>query len=460
MKQLVTFWTMFLTLTSITANGQTGKITAIVGATVIDGTGRAPINDAVILIEGTRISRVGPRSKTRIPQTAVTIDGRGKYVIPGLADMHNHLGEGTFTIGLGGAAVRPGETPPDFKTNLRRLLGWGFTLVFDPGLPSLDSLAELKRVSEPDTSAYPHFFSTGPQFGAKGGHGANGGYTPDQPEDARAAVRQLKSAGVDAVKFMYTDLIYVTKQPRPMLKPEVMEAIIDEAHKQGLKVYVHAPVLKYAKATLRSGADGMAHAILSDPVDAEFIMLMKKNHAAYITTHAIFEAVANIGSWARRESTFDEIGLIPKQVYQVGMSPETVNQWESRWDNLSYMRERLPVMRSNLRRVWDAGILVVAGSDTGNSGAGVLLGLASQLELQLLVESGLTTQEVLRAATLNAAKMVGRDKDLGTIERGKLADLLILDADPLSDIGNVRRIYRIIKGGAVYEQSALLHEPH
>src|SRR5207244_13252374 len=102
------------------------------------------------------------------------------------------------------------------------------------------------------------------------------------------------------------------------------------------------------------------------------------------------------------------------------MNPETTRRWEARWDNLSYMKEHLHIMRSNLRKVWDAGILVVAGSDTGNSGAGTLLRLASQLELQLLVEAGLTSREVLQAATINAARMVGREKDLGTIEPGKL----------------------------------------
>ena len=101
-------------------------------------------------------------------------------------------------------------------------------------------------------------------------------------------------------------------------------------------------------------------------------------------------------------------------------------------------------------------ILVVAGSDTGNSGAGTLLGLASQLELSLMVEAGLTPRQSLQAATINAALMVGRQKDLGTIEAGKLADMVILDADPLADIRNVRTIFRIIKGGRVYDQAWLL----
>jgi imidazolonepropionase-like amidohydrolase len=439
-----------LLLVSTMINGQAPKLKVIAGATLIDGTGRPPIKAAVIVIEGTRIRHVGPRTKTRIPAGAQIIEAHGKFVIPGLADMHNHLSEGTFSFS---------EPPSDFQKNLGRMLAWGFTTVFDQGIPDLKSFAELKRVSVEDTAPYPHFYGVGRRFAAKGGHGSSlGAYTPDTPEAARMAVRELKTAAVDAVKLVHDDLSYVTKQPRPKLKPEVVAAIIDEAHKQGLKAYVHAPILKDAKDVLLAGADGLVHGIISEPVDDEFITLMKKNPAVYITTHAIFEAAADIALWARREAAFDERGLIAKDVFEVGMSPANVKQWEARLDNLAHLKERLPVLRANLKKVSDAGILVVAGSDTSSagSGTGVLLGLASQMELTLLVEAGLTPMQAIRAATINAARMIGREKDLGTVEAGKLADLVILGADPLADIGNVRRIDRVVKGGVIYDPAELL----
>ncbi|MFN2533531.1 MAG: amidohydrolase family protein [Pyrinomonadaceae bacterium] len=447
MKNLSTLVLMLFLLGSVLLGVQAQTTKVITGATLIDGTGRAPIPDAVIVIEGTRISQVGRRETTAIPRGAQMIDARGMYVVPGLADMHNHLGDGTFSLNQG---------EPNLRKNFMEMLGWGFTYIFAPGHIDLKSSAELKRLAADDAAPYPHFLGVGLRFGAKGGHGSTlSAFTPETPDEARQQVRELKAANVYAVKIIYDDLSYVTKQPRAMLKPEVVAAIIDEAHRQGLKAYVHAPVLKFAKEVLRDGADGLMHGIISDPVDDEFISLMKRNHAVYIPTHTIFESISDLGAWAKREESFNVRGLVEREVFEVGMSPATVREWEARWDNLSYLKKQLPIVRANTRKVWDAGILLVAGSDTGSSGSGVVLGLSSQLELTLLVEAGLTPRETLQAATLNAARMVGREQDLGTVQRGKLADLLILEADPIADIGNVRRIFRVIKGGAVHDPAEL-----
>ena len=443
-----TFSLTILLLAMAATSGQAQTTMVIRGATLVDGTGRPQINDAVIIIEGTRIRQVGTGGKTKIPSGAQVIDARGKFIIPGLADMHNHLGNGTFG---------PGQGPPDYKKNLAQLLAWGVTTIFAPGFPDVSAFAELKSLSADDAAPYPHFFGASRTVGAKGGHGGSqGAYTPETPDEARAAVRELKAGNVDGVKLFYDDMTYVVKKPWPKLKPEVMVAVIDEAHKQGLKAYVHVRILRYAKEVLRAGADVLVHGIVSDLVDDEFIALMKKNHAVYIANHTMAEAVADMAGWARRAAAFDDHGLIAKGVYEVGMNPATLEQWESRLDNLAYLREHLPVLRANTKRVNDAGILVVSGSDTGDAGAGVLLGLASQMEPMLLVEAGLTPQEAIKAATINAARMIGREKELGSIEPGKVADLMILDADPLADIRNIRRIYRVVKGGVIYDPEELL----
>jgi imidazolonepropionase-like amidohydrolase len=420
----------------------------ITGATLIDGTGRAPISDAVIVIEGTRITRVASGNPAKIPPGAQVIDAGGKFIIPGLADMHNHLGDGTFG---------PPRNVEDWPKNLARLLPFGFTMIFTPEMHEMKGFAQLKQLAAADDSRFPHFFGVGNWFQAKGSLDWQKGYAPETPEQARSAVRQLRAANVDAVKFVYSDNTYAFKKPNPKFMPEVMAAIIDEAHRQGLKAYAHAPILKFAKEVLRAGGDGLVHGILSDPVDEEFIELMKKNRAIYIPTHAVFEAAADIGSWARREAAFNDRGLIPKEMLEAGMKPEFIRGFEQRIDNLAYMKTHLPILHANTKKVFDAGILVIAGSDNNHTGTGIVLGLASQLELVLMTEAGLTPMQVLQTATINAARMVGREKDLGSVEVGKLADLVILDADPLADIGNVRRIFRVIKGGVVHNPNEMLH---
>jgi imidazolonepropionase-like amidohydrolase len=422
-------------------------VTAITGATLVDGTDRAPIRDATVVIEGTRIKQIVTGRTDPALKGAQVINARGKFLIPGLADMHNHLATGTF--GFKGQ-------PSNLKVNLRRILGWGITMVFDPGMGSLNDFEELKKASAQDDSGYAHFHGVGRLFTAKGGHGANDGITPDTPGEARAMVRELKAGGVDAIKLVSEDLTYITTKPWPRIKSEVMAAIIDEAHRQGLKAYVHAPILKYAMEALRMGADGLVHGIISDPVDDQFIALMKRNRAIYITTNSIFEAATNVSGWARLEEAFDVRGVFARAVFETGKDRSFGADWESRWDNMAYGKGHMAVLRANLKKVYKAGIPVVMGSDTSDAPVGMLLGPASLAELLLIVESGLTPLQALQTATINAARMVGRDHDQGTIENGKLADIVILDADPLRDIRNVRSIHLVIKGGVVYDPKDLL----
>lgn len=144
--------------------------------------------------------------------------------------------------------------------------------------------------------------------------------------------------------------------------------------------------------------------------------------------------------------------MIPRETYEYFTSPEGVAAYYEIMPRVSeHQRE---IISGNLRRVHDAGIPVVAGTDT--SVPGVLLGAASQMELFLLVQDGLQPEEALGAATINAAKMLGRDSEQGTIEIDKLADLVVLDANPLADIGNIRRISYVIKGGVAYDSEELL----
>jgi imidazolonepropionase-like amidohydrolase len=374
---------------------QPQNLVVISGATVINGTSHNPIRDAVIVIEGNRIQQVGVKNGIKLPKNARIIDARGKFVIPGLADMHQHLGNGFFLRGQGG--------PQDAKQNLAQMLAWGFTTIFSTGS---SNFASLKLLANKDGTPLPRFFGVGRGITVTGGHASAPvfhTYLPDTPDKARANVREVSTAGVDAIKFFYDDGARDGRKPVPMMKPEVMQAIIDEAHKLGLKAYAHATNLKQAKEVLRAGGDGLAHAVISEPVDDEFIGLMKKNHAVYITTHSLFNALADIAAWMQRLEALDEREVIPKEVYERFQNPEGVSSYYSIFGKFN--PARLQYLKTNLRKVFDAGILLVAGTDTGVPG--VLLGISSQMEFVLLVEDGLKPAEALGAATLNAARCLG-----------------------------------------------------
>ncbi|HET9192292.1 MAG TPA: amidohydrolase family protein [Vicinamibacterales bacterium] len=415
----------------------------ITGATLIDPTA-APVADAVIVIGGSRITQVGTAASVKPPAGADVIDARGKFVIPGLADMHNHLGAGGMSLG---------PQRENYVGNLGRLLAVGVTTVFDPGVGESD-FASLKSAAAADAAPYARFFGTGPAITIPGGSLGEQGPAPTTVEDARAVVQKLKAANVDAIKIHRDDLAWASKRTMQPMALDVLQALVDETHRLGLRAYVHAPQLLRAKEALRAGVDGLMHGIVDEPIDQEFIALMQKNRAVYVPTLGMFEDVADVGAFGKRQAPYwDQLGLQPPGIYQFLTSPQGVQIFQSFLSNTAFTKEHLPILRGNLQRTFAAGIPIVMGSDTGFFG--VLLGVATPLEMELMVEAGLTPAQAIGAATINAARMIGRDKEQGSVEAGKLADLLILDANPLDDIGAIRRLHRVVKGGVVHDPAKL-----
>ena len=410
---------------------------------VIDMTGRAVQPDMAVLIRGDRIAAIERATGFNRPRVRV-LDLTGKFLMPGLVDMHNHLEPGDSMPGLpipGRASER------DYRGNLKEMLAWGFTTVYSTHHANVDlrEFAELRRASATNPDL-PRYFGVGRAFSVAGGHYGQprfATYLPGSADEARANVRELHAVGVGAIKLIYADQAHTGRPPVPVMQPEVMRAIIEEAHRLNLKAYVHAPGMRQAKEVLRAGADGLVHSVTDAPLDDEFITLMKKNGATYTTTLALYTAFSDVAAWMRRLAAMDTRGLGPKDVYARYQSPEASKAYHAMTG--TFPPENLRYAKNNVRRALNAGIPVLAGSDTGVPG--VLLGISSQMELVLLVDAGLTTAEALATATINPARAIGRGQDQGTIERGKLADLLVLDADPLADIRNISKIHLVIKGG-------------
>jgi imidazolonepropionase-like amidohydrolase len=419
---------------------------------VVDVIGGVTKHDMAVVITGNRITAVEPAQRIHAAGAEI-VDASGKFVIPGLADMHHHLDTG---FSLPGAPGSRRAGPEDFRRYLTHMLGWGFTTIFSPAhlYADLGDFTSLRQATQRGELPMARYFGVGRGITVERGHASQpplASFLPKTPEEAREQVQQLKAAGVDAVKFIVEDLRWHGRDV-PVMQRDVMQAIVDEAHALRLKAYAHAPRLQLAKEVLRAGGDGLVHSVVDAAVDDEFIGLMRKNSAFYTTTLSLFAAFTDIETWMGRLEALDHRGVVPKAVYAGFRSPEGARRYYEAFGTMT--REQPLHLRNNLRKVADAGLLVVAGTDTNVPG--VLLGISSQMELVLLVEAGLTPSEALRAATINAARMLGRDTEQGTVEAGKLADFVVLDADPLADIRNVTRLHRVVKDGVIFDPGKLL----
>jgi imidazolonepropionase-like amidohydrolase len=226
----------------------------------------------------------------------------------------------------------------------------------------------------------------------------------------------------------------------------IVEATVKESHARGVRVAVHATELDTAKAAVRAGADVLVHSVMDKPVDDEFIELVKSRGVIYTTTLVVLEGYYNVLTQRAKPSDFDRQCGDPNVIAtwsNLGKIPE--NERPPIPAQMSQAPERMKTSLANLKRMQDAGAIVAAGTDAGN--IGTLHGPSLHREFELMSEAHLTPMQILVAATRNSARVFAREPEMGTIAPGKLADLLILDADPLADIRNTRRIYAVIKGG-------------
>ena len=419
---------------STAAHAQT---TALRGARVIDGTGAAAIDNATIVIRDGRIVSIGPSAGTAVPGDAEVIDYAGKTIIPGLISAHSHVG-----IFLGLKSAPENYNRDAILRQLKQLEAYGVTTVMSLGLngPLLYELRpELHAGKLPGADL----------FGADQGIGVVGGQPsaavvrvaenqisrPDSVEVARESVRQMAARKTDMVKIWLDS----GGGLMPKLKPEVYSAVIDEAHKNGLRVAAHIYDLDDAKAIVMAGVDVVAHGVRDKAVDSEFIDMMKARSVWYIST-----IVLDYTNFVFA----DQPPWMNEPFFQRALHPEV----RAQLDDPAY-RERTLAMpataknrtavatnKQNLKALQDAGVQIGFGSD---SGVGLRTpGVAEHLELALMVEAGLTPMQAITNATANAARLLKLD-DRGVLASGKLADLVVLDGDPTADIANSRKIYAV-----------------
>ncbi len=419
MRNLATLFAGLTLLFSLAAPAA-AQVTAFVGGRLIDGTGRV-IENGTLVIDGVRIVAAGPVATTTVPAGAMRVDARGKTLLPGLVNAHGHL---AATVGL--RSDPSSYTRENLIRQLRTYAQYGVTTVFSLGD---DQAAGFDLRNEQNTGPLDRarLFVAGPVI------------TGDTAEAARAMAIEVAEMKPDLLKIRVDDNLGTgRKMPEPAWR-----ATIDEAHKRNLKVAVHIYSLADAKATLSGGADFIAHSVRDAPVDDAFIAAMTSRDVCYSPT------------FTREISTFI-YGATPTWVddpfFVKGVTPDIISQLKdpkrqeqirnsAGWKAGQQYQAGLEVAKRNLKTLVDRGVRIAFGTDTGPPAR--FQGFFEHLELEMMVDAGLTPMQALVAATGDAARCHQRAGQFGTLAAGAAADLLILGANPLENIRNTRSIEQV-----------------
>jgi len=443
----------------------TARSIAIVGATVVypERDTNTTLADATVVISGERIVAVGPRASTKVPAGATTIDGHGNWLIPGMIDGHVHFFQSGNLYTRPDAADFNAVVPyaQEVTRNKQRLdatfkvwLASGVTSVIDVGGPFWNFSV---RDAANKSAAAPRVETTGPLISMIAREQLDLGDPPivriDSADAARALVAREMPYKPDFIK------VWFIHQPGDDLAAQtaIVKATADAAHAAHVRLAVHATELDVAKAALRVGADYLVHSVFEQPIDDEFIALMRKNHALLCPTLFVRNGyrLALSNQW---QATPEEQRLADPQILAAMHDLDRIPKDKIPPRVAKLMADK-PALASptvslqNLKKLEDAGIPIVMGTDAGN--IGTLHGPSVFREMALMRDAGLTPLQVLRSATTNGAMAMGRS-DLGAIAPGKLADLVLLDSDPLVDVGNLSHAQRVIKNGVVFEPGALI----
>jgi imidazolonepropionase-like amidohydrolase len=392
------------------------------GARLVTGEQRPPLDDAAFIVDGGRITAVGERGTVKAPPGATVVDLRGKTVIPALVDAHSHLGYTNVRTGDTSAAS---YTRDNLLDHLRRYAYYGIAATVSLGLDRGDLPYEL-RTSPTDGAALFRTAGRGiamPNAGPNAAYWRDAAYGVTTEAEARAAVREVAAKKVDIVKIWVDDR---NKTVTP-LPPSLYRPIIEEAHSRGLRVVAHVYYLADAKELLRAGIDGFAHGIRDLEVDDEIMTLFKQRPQVFVIPN-LPDTPPSIADVEWLSETYPPRAIEEMKKSAVASPP----------------RPRLfEVQARSLAKLAAAGVRIAFGTDAG---VGAPYGYSAHTELADMVAAGMTPTSVLNAATRTSAEVMRLDQ-LGTIAVGKSADFIVLDANPLDDITNTRRISRVYLRG-------------
>ena len=460
---------------------------AIVGATLIDGTGAAPRASTTLLLRGDRIVAIGTTGDLAVPTGAHVIDATGKTVIPGLADMHVH-----FSFGA------PAQRQPDeTRQVLARQLYYGVTSILQLGATdgSTESIRALRAEREAGSLVAPHIYGSGGHLTLPGTHPVYTSFPPaareaadritaatpvDEPVNlypmglgisfvrneasVRKAVAERAAGGMDVIKITVESGPLAFGDTHPLMSVDMIRTIVDEAGKHGLPVFAHVSSPAELQASLEGGAAGVVHAVIDRPLPSEATAdLMAKRGFHVVPTLALSDGAVRFA---------DEPGYMDDPFFRASVTdaelaalraPGFAGAFREGWVRNANDPARAPLealkqhradVLANVGMLHARGVPIAVGTDTGNPY--VYPGYSVHRELELLVQAGLTPMQAIVAGTRGGAQMLGQQDEFGTLAVGKRADLLILGADPLADIRNTRTIEAVIVDGKLVDRASLL----
>ncbi len=407
---------------------------------MIDGTGHAPVDHASVVIQGGKITQVVTGRAAAKPEGAQVLNLSGKTVIPGLINGHGHLG-----LVAGTSVSSSNYTGLNIMRELVQYEDYGVTTVLSLGM-NKDLIYKLRSEQEKGNEPGATILTAGRGIGVPDGMppvkvGPDQLYRPATPEQARAAVRETATHSPDLIKIWVDD----SMGKLPKMSPSVYTAVIDEAHRLNLRVAAHVFYLDDAKRLLQAGVDVLAHSVRNAELDADTVSSLKSKQVYYIPTLQLEESFylyADRQDWMNAPFFKNALsGALEKELD----SPSYKSKVEKDPATQAH-HKAMQVAMANLKKVHDATAPIGFGTDSGANPYRIP-GWAEHRELQLLVQAGLTPVEAIQCATQVNAKMLHLDEKTGTIQAGKQADLLVLNADPSSDIANTEKIAMVFHNG-------------
>ena len=424
---------------------------ALVGAQLIDATGAPPVADSVVIVRDGRIERAGPRDTTPVPEGAETLDLTGKTIIPGLVNLHVHYREG----------------PEEIERQFRSQLHYGVTTARSTGSDSPQRVAYLREsAGRPDA---PRTYTAGTGFSYPGGFNAAGRNAPTTEEEARELVRNQTALGVHFIKMWVNEVA----EPGLKIPAEIRAAIIDEAKRNGAIPVAHIDDEADGRQLIEAGLRDFLHSTvltfgpgsgvpMDDPdPSAEFIRMCLDNDVYFTPTLSI---VQNRWHFAEHPELLDDPEL--RAAFDL-YNPDALAGWDDPARRAEVLdapgfedrKAAFGQLLDFVKTMHDAGVAVALGNDAGTPN--VPFGWGMHHEMEMYVEAGLTPMDAIVAATATgAAQMppVG-EADYGTLEAGKVADLIVLNADPLADIANTLEIDRVMRLGEWVDRSGFVPVP-